>query len=54
MNRVFEALAHPTRRAILEILKSMQRVTGDTRYRPSLWLQRRVQLGMSLLKSTAE
>ena len=39
---------------ILEILKSMQRVTGDTRYRPSLWLQRRVQLGMSLLKSTAE
>lgn len=39
---------------ILEILKSMQRVTGDTRYRPSLWLQRRVQLGMSLLKSTAD
>lgn len=39
---------------ILEILKSMQRVTGDPRYRPSLWLQRRVQLGMSLLKSTAE
>lgn len=39
---------------ILEILKSMQRVTGDTRYRPSLWLQRRVQLGMSLLKPTAD
>ncbi|MGE8635971.1 MAG: 3-hydroxyacyl-CoA dehydrogenase [Achromobacter piechaudii] len=39
---------------ILEILKSMQRVTGDPRYRPSLWLQRRVQLGMSLLKSSAE
>ena len=32
---------------ILEILKSLQRVTGDPRYRPSLWLQRRVQLGMS-------
>jgi len=38
---------------ILEILKSMQRVTGDTRYRPSLWLQRRVQLGMSLVKASA-
>lgn len=38
---------------ILEILKSMQRVTGDPRYRPSLWLQRRVQLGMSLLKTSA-
>jgi 3-hydroxybutyryl-CoA dehydrogenase len=34
---------------ILEILRNMQRVTGDPRYRPSLWLQRRVQLGMSLL-----
>ncbi|MGE8611437.1 MAG: 3-hydroxyacyl-CoA dehydrogenase [Achromobacter veterisilvae] len=38
---------------ILEILKSMQRVTGDPRYRPSLWLQRRVQLGMSLTKAGA-
>ena len=35
--------------AILEILRNMQRVTGDMRYRPSLWLQRRVQLGLSLL-----
>jgi 3-hydroxybutyryl-CoA dehydrogenase len=34
---------------ILEILRNMQRVTGDPRYRPSLWLQRRVQLGLSLL-----
>lgn len=34
---------------VLEILKNMQQVTGDPRYRPSLWLQRRVQLGMSLL-----
>ncbi|MGE4368742.1 MAG: 3-hydroxyacyl-CoA dehydrogenase [Burkholderiaceae bacterium] len=33
---------------LLEILKAMYRVTGDMRYRPSLWLQRRVQLGMSL------
>jgi 3-hydroxybutyryl-CoA dehydrogenase len=31
----------------------MQRVTGDPRYRPSLWLQRRVQLGMSLTKAGA-
>ncbi|MDN3986254.1 3-hydroxyacyl-CoA dehydrogenase [Zwartia vadi] len=35
---------------ILEILRNMQDVTGDPRYRPSLWLQRRVQLGISLLK----
>lgn len=33
---------------ILEILDAMQAVTGDMRYRPSLWLQRRVQLGLSL------
>ncbi|CAB3860138.1 3-hydroxyadipyl-CoA dehydrogenase [Achromobacter aegrifaciens] len=39
---------------ILEILKSMQRVTGDPRYRPSLWLQRRVQLGMSLTQAAGE
>lgn len=35
---------------ILEILRNMQRVTGDPRYRPSLWLQRRVQLKLSLLE----
>lgn len=34
---------------ILEILRNMESVTGDPRYRPSLWLQRRVQLGLSLL-----
>jgi 3-hydroxybutyryl-CoA dehydrogenase len=34
---------------VLEILRNMQAVTGDMRYRPSLWLQRRVQLGLSLL-----
>ncbi len=33
---------------VLEGLRCMQRTTGDMRYRPSLWLQRRVQLGMSL------
>jgi 3-hydroxybutyryl-CoA dehydrogenase len=38
---------------IHEILVNMQRVTGDMRYRPSLWLQRRVQLDMSLLAPAA-
>lgn len=33
---------------VLEILRSMCRITGDMRYRPSPWLQRRVQLGLSL------
>jgi 3-hydroxybutyryl-CoA dehydrogenase len=33
---------------VLEVLRNLQSVTGDMRYRPSLWLQRRVQLGMSL------
>ena len=33
---------------ILAILDAMQRATGDPRYRPSLWLRRRVQLGVSL------
>ncbi len=33
---------------ILEILLSIQMITGDQRYRPSLWLQRRVQLGLPL------
>ena len=38
---------------ILEILTNLQSVTGDMRYRPSLWLKRRVQLGMSLLAPSA-
>lgn len=38
---------------VLEILQNIQRVTGDMRYRPSLWLKRRVQLGMSLLEQAA-
>ncbi len=33
---------------VFEILRAMHRVTGDMRYRPSPWLQRRVQLGLSL------
>ncbi len=38
---------------LLEILNNMGAVTGDMRYRPSLWLRRRVQLGMSLLAPSA-
>lgn len=42
---------------IAKVLANMYRVTGDNRYRASLWLQRRVQLGLSLrdeAKCTAE
>src|SRR3546814_10472940 len=38
---------------ILAILRNLQRVTGDMRYRPSLWLQRPVPLGLSLLAEPA-
>ena len=38
---------------VLDILRCMQRTTGDMRYRPSLWLQRRVQLGLSLKATPA-
>jgi len=34
---------------VLSILRNMHAITGDPRYRPSLWLQRRVALGVSLL-----
>jgi len=34
---------------IVEILEGMHRVTADPRYRPSAWLRRRAQLGLSLL-----
>lgn len=37
---------------VLRILERIQGITGDPRYRPSLWLRRRAQLGVSLL--TAE
>jgi 3-hydroxybutyryl-CoA dehydrogenase len=33
---------------VLRILEGVQRVTGDMRYRPSLWLRRRALLGLSL------
>lgn len=38
---------------VLEVLLTMQRVSGDMRYRPSPWLQRRVQLGLSLVAMAA-
>jgi 3-hydroxybutyryl-CoA dehydrogenase len=34
---------------ILRILETMGRLSGDPRYRPSGWLRRRAQLGLSLL-----
>ncbi|MEO1974755.1 MAG: 3-hydroxyacyl-CoA dehydrogenase [Paracoccaceae bacterium] len=33
---------------VLEVLEGLQRLTGDPRYRPSGWLRRRAQLGLSL------
>ncbi|MDO8864100.1 3-hydroxyacyl-CoA dehydrogenase [Haliea sp. E1-2-M8] len=38
---------------VLAILEAMQIQTGDMRYRPSLWLSRRVRLGQSLLVEEA-
>jgi 3-hydroxybutyryl-CoA dehydrogenase len=37
-----------TGRRILHILRRLQDLTGDPRYRPSLWLRRRAELGVSL------
>lgn len=34
---------------VLQILETIQDITGDPRYRPSLWLRRRAVLGLSLL-----
>jgi len=34
---------------VLAILQRLQAATGDPRYRPSLWLQRRARLGLSLI-----
>jgi 3-hydroxybutyryl-CoA dehydrogenase len=34
---------------ILAILEAMHGLTGDPRYRPTPWLRRRAQLGVSLL-----
>jgi 3-hydroxybutyryl-CoA dehydrogenase len=36
-------------RRVLTILQNLQRSSGDPRYRPSPWLTRRAQLGLSLL-----
>ncbi|ROZ74427.1 3-hydroxyacyl-CoA dehydrogenase [Ramlibacter sp. WS9] len=36
-------------KVVLQILVNMQQLTGDPRYRPSPWLRRRAQLGVSLL-----
>jgi 3-hydroxybutyryl-CoA dehydrogenase len=36
---------------VWEVLQNMQFVTGSDRYRPSLWLRRRAQLGLSLQSS---
>lgn len=38
---------------ILTILENLQEVYGDPRYRPSPWLRRRAQLGLSLLHEEA-
>lgn len=35
-------------RRVLAILTELQRLTGDPRYRPSLWLRRRAELNLSL------
>jgi 3-hydroxybutyryl-CoA dehydrogenase len=34
---------------LLKMLQNLQNVTGDDRFRPSAWLRRRAQLGISLL-----
>jgi 3-hydroxybutyryl-CoA dehydrogenase len=34
--------------AMLAIMEQLQAITGDDRYRPSLWLRRRAQLGIPL------
>ena len=36
---------------VAQVLTGIQSVTADPRYRPSLWLRRRAQLGLSLLHS---
>ena len=36
-------------RVVMQILNGMRDATGDPRYRPSPWLRRRAQLGLSLL-----
>ncbi|HXX84566.1 MAG TPA: 3-hydroxyacyl-CoA dehydrogenase [Casimicrobiaceae bacterium] len=38
---------------VLQILQELHRAYGDPRYRPSIWLQRRARLGVSLLTAEA-
>ena len=38
---------------VLKVLERLQTIYGDPRYRPSPWLKRRAQLGMSLLADEA-
>ena len=38
---------------VLQVLEELQASTGDPRYRPSPWLRRRAQLGLSLLTDEA-
>jgi 3-hydroxybutyryl-CoA dehydrogenase len=38
---------------VLRILHNIERLSGDPRYRPSPWLQRRAALGLSLLHASA-
>ncbi len=38
---------------ILQILERQQALTGDDRYRPSLWLRRRAEMGLSLTHEEA-
>ena len=40
-----------TQAHVLLILKALQEITGDPRYRPSVWLTRRALLGVSLTTS---
>lgn len=42
------------RERVLKILNRQQAITGDDRYRASLWLSRRVALGQSLLEKEAQ
>lgn len=39
---------------VLTLLRQLQERYGDPRYRPSIWLQRRAELGVSLLTSPTE
>lgn len=41
-------------RRVLDILNALQARTGDPRYRPSLWLQRRAELGLPLRDTSRE